>query len=399
MKVKPHSSLLTPHSALLTLLTASVLGGCVSLPPSELEEIRDRGECSRTHRPYRAVGGYGCVEQAMKLIATGESEEIDYWRLTQDPSKTEREQLRKAFDAAGGRGVQILGPGETYVPRAYAAALRPIGETDAPVLLTGTDRVMIVNSYGLVQWEKRTCGNVHSARRIGNFIYYSNGSIYRVPLSENKWLRPQRVWRAKDATGGGALCFDVTPAGNLVFAVNSTGEVIEYNPQTETEIVRFKVDCGNEKNEMPPPHGRLRAAHRNSDGTYTVSCAGAQMVRVCESTGTVVKTIKTPNFTFDAVMRPNGNIVVSHVSGITEYNGDEIVWQLTPDDLPELGVANFTSLQVLPDGNLVIGTWANGATDASRVGAFEVTPDKRVVWAFASATDINMMGAFKLSAE
>ena len=71
-------------------------------------------------------------------------------------------------------------------------------------------------------------------------------------------------------------------------------------------------------------------------------------------------------------------------------------WTLTPDDLPDRRAANFTALQLLPNGNLVVGTWANGAADASRAGAFEVTPAKTVVWSLASSTDVNMMSARRL---
>lgn len=121
------------------------------------------------------------------------------------------------------------------------------------------------------------------------------------------------------------------------------------------------------------------------------------MVREYDAKGCCVRSMKTPCFTFDAVKRPNGNYVVSHVTGLTEYTPEhEVVWTLKPEDLPGLGAANFTALSLQPNGNLVVGTWANGADDASRAGVFEVTPEKRVVWAFASSTDINMMSAVKL---
>lgn len=379
------------------VMLAGLVAGCVSLPPGELEEIRAYGAQSRARLPHHAVGGYGTLEQAKALIATGESEEIDYWRLAKAPKDTERAELRKAFDGAGGRSVQILGPDEVYHPRTHAPALRTIGVLDAPVAAAGTDRAMVIDVTGAVMWEKRGCGNIHCVRKLGNFIYYSNGSIWRVPAKADKWANPQLMWSAENQVGGGALCFDVTAEGNLVFAVNSTEELVEFNPAEGKEVVRFHVDVRNEKNESPSAHGRLRCAHKNADGTYIVSCAEAAMVRVFDAQGQAVQNVKTPGFTFDAVKRPNGNIVVSHVSGLTEYTPEhEIAWTLTPADLPGLNAANFTGLQLLPNGNLVVGTWANGAADASRAGAFEVTPDKKVVWALASSTDINMMDVVKL---
>ena len=49
------------------------------------------------------------------------------------------------------------------------------------------------------------------------------------------------------------------------------------------------------------------------------------------------------------------------------------------------------SLIVLAAAGLVVGTWANGAPDATRATAFEVTRDKRIVWAHFPAQDRNMM--------
>lgn len=379
------------------VMLAGLLAGCASLPPGELEEIRAEGANSRARHPHYAVGGYGTLDQALALVATGESEEIDYWRLSTQPLDADRARLRQALDAAGGRGVQILGPDEVYRPRVHAAAVRPIGNLDASVLIAGTDRAMSVNGTGRVEWEKRGCGNIHSVRKLGKFIYYSNGAIWRVPANGDKWMNPQLVWKSKNAVGGGALCFDLTPEGNLVFAVNSTGEVVELDPYTRKEVVRFPVNFRNEKNEPVSAHGKLRSAHKNAVGNYIVSCAEAAVVRIYNRDGALVQELKTPGFTFDAIQRDNGNIVVSHVSGVTEYNpAYDVVWTLMPADLPGLNAANFTSLQQLPNGNLVVGTWANGAADSSRAGAFEVTPTKRVVWALASSTDINMMGAYKL---
>lgn len=385
--------------ALSVIVLMAIVTGCTTvLPPSELEAIRAAGAQSRERLPHHAVGGYGTLAQAKALVATGESEEIDYWRLAQEPTADERADLRKAFDGAGGRAVQILGPSEKFVRRPVAAALRVCGTPTVPVLAAGTDRVMCVLPGGGLQWEKRGCGNVHCVQQVGNFIYYSNGSLYRVPAVSDKWANPQLVWRPEDVTGGGVLCFDLTAQKTLVFGVNSTCEVVEFDPVTAKVLVRFPVDVRNEKNETPSAHGRLRCVHKTAEGTYLVSCAEAAMVREYDAKGCCVKSLKTPCFTFDAVKRPNGNIVVSHVTGLTEYAPDgQAVWTLKPDDLPGLGTANFTALSLQPNGNLVVGTWANGASDASRAGVFEVTPEKRVVWALASSTDINMMSAVKLT--
>ena len=373
-------------------------GACTSTPPAQLESIRAAGRRIRERDPGKPVGGQGTLAEAKAFAATGESEEIDFWRLTSDPSSAELAELRAAFDGAGGRAVQILRPGEE--PRAVhpAHALKVTGDLPGDVLLAGTDRVLRVGPGGHVDWEKRGCGNVHCAYVVGNFVYYSNGVVYRVPRKGGTaWNNPERVWAPASCAGGGVLCFDVTPEGSLVMAVNSTCEVVELDLRSRIELARFAVDARDAAGNLPSPHGRLRCARKTASGTFLVACAGAETVREFDRAGQAVWSVKAPAFVFDAVRRPNGNTVVAHVTGLTEYRPDGTAcWTLKPDDLPGLNAANFTALQLLPNGNLVVGSWANGAADASRAGAFEVTPEKKVVWSLASPTDVNMMSARRL---
>lgn len=372
-------------------------GACTSTPPAKLEAIRAAGRRIREREPGKPVGGRGTLAEAKAFAASGESEEIDFWHLTSAPTPVELAELRAAFDGAGGRAVQILRPGEEFRPVSPTHALKVTGELPGDVLLTGTDRVLRVGPGGHVAWEKRGCGNIHCAAVLGNFVYYSNGAVYRVPRTGTAWSNPERVWMPENVSGGGVLCFDVTPEGSLVMAVNSTCEVVELDIRSRIELARFAVDARNAEGKLPPPHGRLRCARKTASGTFLVACAGAETVREFDRAGQVVWSVKAPAFVFDAVRRPNGNTVVSHVTGLTEYKPDGTAcWTLKPEDVPDLKAANFTALQLRPNGNLVVGTWANGASDASHAGAFEVTSEKKVIWSLASSTDVNMMSARRL---
>ncbi len=387
-------------SAIGPVVAAAALvacGACTSTPPAQLEDIRAAGRRIRERDPGKPVGGQGTLAEAKAFAASGESEEIDFWRLTADPDPAAYAELRAAFDGAGGRAVQILRPGEKFRAVTPTHALRVTGDLLGDVLLTGTDRVLRVGPGGHVAWEKRGCGNVHCAAVLGNFVYYSNGAVYRVPRTGTAWSHPERVWMPEQCKGGGVLCFDVTPEGSLVLAVNSTCEVVELDLRSRIELARFPVDVRDGKGKMPPPHGCIRCAHKTAAGTFLVACAGAERIREFDRAGQVVWSVKAPAFVFDAVRRPNGNTVVAHVTGLTEYRPDGTpCWTLKPEDVPDLKAANFTALQLRPNGNLVVGTWANGAADASRAGAFEVTPEKKVVWSLASSTDVNMMSARRL---
>ena len=60
----------------------------------------------------------------------------------------------------------------------------------------------------------------------------------------------------------------------------------------------------------------------------------------------------------------------------------EVAWEFTAKDAPELNLTWVSSLQVLKNGNYVVGNFLRGQ-EGKGVHAFEVTKDKKVVWTFA----------------
>ena len=69
----------------------------------------------------------------------------------------------------------------------------------------------------------------------------------------------------------------------------------------------------------------------------------------------------------------NGNRVI-------EVNPDgKVVWSIGHDELPGIRLAWVTTLQLLPNGNLIVGN-CHGGPDNPQL--FEVTRDKKVVWTF-----------------
>ena len=57
----------------------------------------------------------------------------------------------------------------------------------------------------------------------------------------------------------------------------------------------------------------------------------------------------------------------------------KIVWSLDQKELPGITLAWVTTLQVLPNGNLIVGNCHAGGANPQ---LFEVTRDKKVVWTF-----------------
>src|SRR5690606_30916685 len=79
----------------------------------------------------------------------------------------------------------------------------------------------------------------------------------------------------------------------------------------------------------------------------------------------------------------NGNTLIGGGNGhcVLEVTPDkEIVWQLHQDDLPNIRLAWVTTLEVLPNGNYVIGNCHAGPGNPLLI---ELEPkSKKVVWTF-----------------
>jgi hypothetical protein len=60
----------------------------------------------------------------------------------------------------------------------------------------------------------------------------------------------------------------------------------------------------------------------------------------------------------------------------------KVVWELTAKDVPEVNLTWVTSLQVLKNGNYLIGNFLHGQ-EGKGAHAFEVTREKKLVWTYA----------------
>ena len=383
---------------------ATVCGAGEFLIPAErgvsaadyLEIVRAMASGVRAADPSAAIGAGGpCATDdfAKAFIGFGESEEIDFWQIA-DPTPERVKMLRGLFDSAGGRAVRLVdAKGASLDPVAKTAPSRIDGTLPSPLLVAGTGRAYVLEPNGKISWLRTGCGNIHRVQRCGDSVYYSNGDLFRCRLPDTK---AELVYRPKSRVGAGVLGFEVMPNGNVVLAVNSTDEIVELEAGTGREIVKFRADPKNAKGEPPGAHGHLRMIRKTAKGTYLVCCAGASCVREYDARGKLVWEQSVPVMAFDCWRRANGNTLVSHITGVTEYTPDHReVWSFKADELPELGLSVLCGIQELANGNLVIGTWANGELDASKATAFEITREKKLVWAWRPNADRNMMTAVR----
>jgi hypothetical protein len=135
-------------------------------------------------------------------------------------------------------------------------------------------------------------------------------------------------------------------------------------------------------------HGQFRRARLTDAGTLLVAHLDSSKVVEYDATGKEIWSVNVP-FPWSATRLKNGNTLVvnTHVCEINPKG--EIVWEFTPADLPEYTVGGLQTATRLPNGNTLINNWANlwhGQIDPTNapVQAWEVTPDKKIIWALRS---------------
>ena len=271
------------------------------------------------------------------------------------------------------------------------------GTRTQPLLVAGSGRAALVAPDGSVVWDAKNCGNIHRVWLRGDWVYYSNSDLLRVNVKTGA-----RELIYKPCPRDGLFGFEILPNGNIVIAENGTEYITELAADSTNVVVRFKGDPRTPDGKIPPLHGRYRMIRKTAAGTYLVCCSSANRVHEYDAKGRLVWEQSTPilpsghaPLAFDVLRRANGNTIISHLGGVTEFTPDhKAVWSFTCTDFPELKLDNLCGLQEMPNGNLVLGTYANGRPDGSRVTAFEITRDKKIVWTYSATGDKNMMTAF-----
>ena len=217
-----------------------------------------------------------------------------------------------------------------------------------------------------------------------------------------------------------AVIFQILPNGNLLYAYGGkpTG-VIELNPQGET-VWNYEskcpqvLGCARLKNgntlvaeqgpcqvvEVNPTgevvhttklatnqegyHLQVRNVHKLENGHLLAAHEGDGAIREYDADGKVVWEYKNVENTGEALRLANGNTLIA---GATQKRllevtpSGEVVWEFKASDAPELNLTWVSSLQLLKNGNYLVGNFLRGQ-EGKGAHAFEVTREKKVVWTF-----------------
>jgi hypothetical protein len=99
---------------------------------------------------------------------------------------------------------------------------------------------------------------------------------------------------------------------------------------------------------------------------------------------------------------PNGNTLVACSDHNSEPRVVEvdtsgtIIWQLSKNELPGIELKFMAGMQCLQNGDLVLTNWLGHNQFGKAPHAFEITRDKRVVWAYRDSSVVETISSIQL---
>jgi hypothetical protein len=241
----------------------------------------------------------------------------------------------------------------------------------------GPNRLVELDADGKVVWEHKfpSIAVIFQVLPDGHVLYAYGGK----PTGVREIDRKEKVVWDYQSKCPQVLGCSRLPNGNTLVAeqgpcraveVDKDGKVVRTTPLTTTEAGY---------------HLQVRNIHKLANGNILAAHEGEGAVREVGPAGKLVWEYKKVENAGEALRLANGNTLIScgtqkRVIEVTPEG--EVVWELTAKDVPEVNLTWVSSLQVLKNGNYVVGNFLRGQ-EGKGAHAFEVTKEKKVVWKFA----------------
>ncbi|RCS54804.1 hypothetical protein DTL42_06690 [Bremerella cremea] len=265
------------------------------------------------------------------------------------------------------------------------------------LVMQGNDKLAIVDQDGKIEWEM-PWGGIHDIHVLDNgHIMVQQGAA---KIAEIDPQTKQVVWSYDSAQSNGNAgtrievhAFQPLEDGRVMIAESGRGRIIEIdrNGKLLKEIPL--------KRNQPNAHSDTRLVRKLDNGNYLVAQENDGFIREYDGQGKIVWEYEVPMFgqeprgghgpeafgnkAFSAMRLANGNTLIATGNGhsVIEVTPEkEIVWKLTQNELPGITLAWVTTLEVLPNGNYMIGNCHAGPENPLLV---EIDPKtKEVVWTF-----------------
>lgn len=259
----------------------------------------------------------------------------------------------------------------------------------------GPNRFVELDTEGKMVWEFKPPSTtvIFHALPSGNILfgYGGNPTGVREITSRGATVfdyvsKSHQVFGCERLSNGNTLVAEQEPCQAV--EVTPKGEIVQVTPLT-TNVKGF--------------HLQVRNIHKLQNGNILAAHEGEGAVREVAPDGKVVWEYTGVTNTGDAQRLANGNTLIccGTQKRLIEVTPDkQIVWEFNDKDAPELNITWISSLQLLKNGNLLIGNFMRGK-EGRGAHAFEVTHDKekRVVWKWEDHNLIKSLTTVRALAE
>jgi hypothetical protein len=259
------------------------------------------------------------------------------------------------------------------------------------VLAQDRGRAVIFNDQGQIEWEIACPYVSHDIQMLpnGNILLHT-GQAKLTEVTPQKQVVWEHVAKKLDSNKDYTEIhgFQRLKNGNTMFGETGNRRIIEVNRKGQIVVeIPYKVN-------KPNAHRDNRMIRKTDKGTYLVCHEGDGAVREYDKKGNVIwehvldlnNQPRTDGHdghgveVFGAIRLKNGNTMIAggnnnRVMEVTRDN--KIVWSIERDELPGIHLCWVTTLEMLPNGNLIVGNTHAGPDNPQ---LFEVTRQKEVVW-------------------
>lgn len=216
----------------------------------------------------------------------------------------------------------------------------------------------------------------------------SNGNIVYACMSGAGIVTPQKnlIWQYICAPGTETHSCQPIGKDSVLMVLNGpVGKVLIFNTATNQLLKEIVIPTASTN-----PHGQFRHVRITPDKKHImVGLFAEKKVVEFDLDGRAVWSVDAPS-AWSAIRLQNGNTLVSgDGAGYTREvdPSGKTVWEFTRADAP-FTIGNTQTANRLANGNTVICNWIAGDNNTTEwpgtVQVFEVTPEKKIVWAISS---------------
>jgi outer membrane protein assembly factor BamB len=241
----------------------------------------------------------------------------------------------------------------------------------------GPNRLVELDADGKLVWEHKfpSIAVIFQVLPDGHLLYAYGGKPTGVQEIDhdhkvvwNYESKCPQVLGSERLANGNTLLGEQGPARAV--EVNPKGEILRATPLTTSEAGY---------------HLQVRNLHKLKNGNILAAHEGEGAVREVDPAGKVVWEYRGVENAGEALRLENGNTLIScgtqkRVIEVTPEG--MIAWEFAAKDARGLNLTWVSSLQVLKNGNIIVGNFLRGQ-EGKGAHAFEVTRDKKIVWTFA----------------